>query len=102
MNEAACSAPEELTFGEALGELDTVVAALESGQLELEDSIERYERGVALLRSLQSKLADAQHRVTMLIGELEAEASDDRARTPKETADSGGGAGEAHADEIPF
>lgn len=65
--------PEQLAFGEALAELETIVTALESGQLELEDSMSRYERGVALLRALQGKLGDAQQRVTMLLGELEAE-----------------------------
>ena len=63
----------ELAFGEALGELETIVAQLESGQLELEDSLARYERGVALLGALQAKLTDAQQKVTVLIGELEPE-----------------------------
>lgn len=65
---------DELAFGDALVELETIVAALESGQLGLEDSLERYERGVSLLRSLQGRLADAQQKVTMLLGELESEA----------------------------
>ena len=73
--------PEDLTFGEALSELETIVAALEGGQLELEDSLTRYERGVALLRTLQAKLADAQQKVTMLIGELESETAEAE-RTP--------------------
>ena len=64
---------DDLTFGSALAELDEIVAALEGGQLELEDSLGRYERGVSLLRALQAKLADAQQKVTMLIGELESE-----------------------------
>lgn len=61
----------ELRFGEALAELETIVAALESGQLDLEDSLERYARGVELLRACRAKLADAQQKVTMLMGELE-------------------------------
>ncbi len=69
-------APEDLSFGEALGELEGIVSTLESGQLELEESLSRYERGVALLRALQAKLADAQQKVTVLIGELESEASE--------------------------
>lgn len=64
---------EELAFGQALGELEAIVAGLESGQLGLEESLERYERGVALLRSLQGRLSDAQQKVTTLLGELEAE-----------------------------
>lgn len=64
-------------FGEALSELETIVSQLESGQLELEDSLVRYERGVALLRQLQGTLAEAQQKVTMLIGELEAESTEE-------------------------
>lgn len=63
----------EMTFGASLSELERIVADLESGQLELEDSMSRYERGVALLKGLQAKLADAQQKVTMLVGELESE-----------------------------
>lgn len=65
---------DALPFGTALQELEGIVGALESGTLELEESLDRYERGVALLRSLQSRLTEAQQKVTMLLGELEAEA----------------------------
>jgi len=69
---------EEMRFSDALAELETIVSALESGQLELEESIARYERGVALLRACQARLAEAEQKVTMLMGELEADdASDD-------------------------
>jgi exodeoxyribonuclease VII small subunit len=64
-------AAEGLRFGEALAELETIVASLESGQLELEDSMDRYTRGVELLKACRAKLADAQQKVTMLMGELE-------------------------------
>lgn len=67
----------DLTFGEAIGEIESIVTALESGQLELEESLARYERGVALVRFVQSRLSEAQQRVTMLIGELESEAQSD-------------------------
>ena len=71
MEDANKAPVEDLSFGEAMRELESVVAQLEGGQLELEDSLERYERGVALLRALQARLADAQQRVTVLLGELE-------------------------------
>jgi exodeoxyribonuclease VII small subunit len=96
MSDPTCPVPEELAFGEALAELDQVVAALEGGQLELEESLVRYERGVALLRSLQGKLADAQQKVTMLVGELEAEASE------QSTVSAEAKAGAAGDDGIPF
>jgi exodeoxyribonuclease VII small subunit len=62
---------EELRFSEALTELEAIVAALEGGQLDLEEGLARYERGVALLRASQAKLAEAEQRVTMLMGELD-------------------------------
>jgi len=77
MSDSTCATPDELSFGDALSELDAIVAALESGQLELEDSLTKYERGVVLLRALQSRLTDAQQKVTMLIGELEPDVADD-------------------------
>ena len=68
--------PEELKFAEALAELERVVAQLEGGSLEIEDSLARYERGVVLLRALQSRLTEAQERVTVLLGELEPDSDD--------------------------
>ena len=46
-----------LSFKEGLDELATIVRSLESNQIELEQSIESYERGVALLASLQKRLS---------------------------------------------
>lgn len=73
MGEQANQAITEMSFGDALGELESIVVALEGGQLELEESLSRYQRGVELLQALQAKLADAQQKVTALIGELEGE-----------------------------
>lgn len=67
--------PDKMRFSDALVELEAIVSALESGQLELEESISRYERGVALLRACQARLAEAEQRVTMLMGELESESA---------------------------
>jgi len=76
MSEAVVRPVDDLSFGEAMNELETIVSALESGQLELEDSLTRYERGVVLLRALQSRISEAQQKVTMLIGELEDESAE--------------------------
>lgn len=57
-----------LTFREAMNELSAIVEALESNTLELEESLVKYERGVALLRYLKSSLADAQQKVEVLHG----------------------------------
>lgn len=75
MSDAPAS-PDEMRFSDALTELESIVCALEGGQLELEDSIARYERGVALLRACQTRLVEAEQRVTMLMGELEQDDTD--------------------------
>ena len=62
---------EDLSFKEAQDELETIVRSLESGTLELESSLELYERGVTLLRSLKSRLDAAEQKVEALMGELE-------------------------------
>lgn len=70
---------EQLTFRQALAQLDEIVGKLESNTLELEDSLVGYERGVALLGSLQTRLSQAQQKVEVLMGELDA-APDDKTR----------------------
>ena len=67
---------EELSFREAMAELDRIVALLEDNSLELEESLKEYERGVHLLRLLKTRLNDAQQKVEVLMGELSGEAED--------------------------
>ncbi len=71
---------EDMTFGAAIEELEGIVRRLESGHLELEESLAQYERGVALLAHCQKKLGAARQRVTMLLGQIEA---DEAAQTPQ-------------------
>ena len=68
---------DQMTFREAMAELEGIVSKLESNTLELEDSLAAYERGVALLRDLQGRLTGAQQKVDVLMGTLEPEVSDD-------------------------
>jgi exodeoxyribonuclease VII small subunit len=44
--------------------------------LELEDSLEKYSRGVLLLSSLKKRLGEAEQKIDVLMGEL-SEAPDD-------------------------
>ena len=67
---------DELTFREAMAELDSIVNVLEGNSLELEDSLKRYERGVELLASLKRRLTEAEQKVTVLMGELSGEQED--------------------------
>lgn len=60
-------AVEDMTFKEASIELEQIVRALESGDLELEESLERYGRGVELLKSLRERLSGAEQKVRVLL-----------------------------------
>ncbi len=68
---------EEMTFREAMVELEQIVSELESNTLELEASLVKYERGVALLRYLRKNLTDAQQKIEVLMGELDTSVDDD-------------------------
>lgn len=68
---------EDMTFREAMAELEGIVTLLESDTLELEESLERYGRGVTLLASLQKRLDAAKQQVDVLMGELEAAPDDE-------------------------
>ena len=50
---------DEMTFREASAELDGIIRQIESNTLELEDTLKAYERGVALIASLQKRLSEA-------------------------------------------
>lgn len=67
MSEQSYRPIDEMTFKEASIELEQIVRSLESGDLELEDSLERYGRGVELLKSLRARLADAEQKVRVLL-----------------------------------
>jgi exodeoxyribonuclease VII small subunit len=53
-------------FESAMAELDQLVEKMEAGQLPLEESIAAYQRGAALLKFCEAKLADAEARIQVL------------------------------------
>lgn len=57
----------KLSFEEALKELEKIVAQLEQGKVELEKSIEIYERGTQLKAHCEAKLKDAQSRIDKIV-----------------------------------
>ncbi|HLW72003.1 MAG TPA: exodeoxyribonuclease VII small subunit [Candidatus Binataceae bacterium] len=56
----------ERKFEDELADLEAVVTRIDSGELSLEDSISAFERGVALVRSLNQKLDQVDRRVEIL------------------------------------
>lgn len=57
---------EEMSFEEAMQELETVVGQLERGDVALENSIQLYERGAALKARCEVKLKDAEEKVAAI------------------------------------
>jgi exodeoxyribonuclease VII small subunit len=69
MSDAKRSPPDVtgMSFEDALAELEQIVRGLESGQQKLEDAINAYERGAALRRHCEAKLAEAEARVAAIV-----------------------------------
>ncbi len=60
------AAPDQLSFEQALGELEAIVAAMERGEVPLAESLEQYERGVQMIKRCRSLLAQAEKKVELL------------------------------------
>ena len=54
-------------FETALAELESLVEQMEKGELSLEESLQHFERGVALTRACQQALKQAEQKVQILL-----------------------------------
>lgn len=97
--------PNIKDFESALAELETIVKTLEDGQLPLEQSLEHFERGVALSRFCHTRLDDAERRIELLTergGTRPAPAAIARAATADHGAGEPDAEGGPNDDDIPF
>jgi exodeoxyribonuclease VII small subunit len=67
---AAPKPVSELTFEQALDELDALVRRMEAGELGLDDALAAYRRGAELAKHCQGKLAVAEQEIRKLDGEI--------------------------------
>ncbi len=56
----------DMSFEQAMKELEEVVGKLERGEVALEDSIKLYERGAALKKRCEAKLRQAEEKVAAI------------------------------------
>jgi exodeoxyribonuclease VII small subunit len=56
----------DMKFETALAELESIVASMEDGKLELEASIAAYRRGMELMKHCQCQLTDAEEQIRVL------------------------------------
>ncbi|HLH78154.1 MAG TPA: exodeoxyribonuclease VII small subunit [Candidatus Binataceae bacterium] len=54
-------------FEDGLADLEAIVARIDSGELPLEESIQAFERGVALVRALNQKLDEVEKKIEVLV-----------------------------------
>ncbi|SJL82667.1 exodeoxyribonuclease VII small subunit [Vibrio palustris] len=79
----ASKKPENMSFEDTISELDQLVDKLENGELALDDALKKFERGIALARSGQAKLDDAEQRVSILLNNSDTEALSDFTDSPE-------------------
>jgi len=68
----------KLSFEQAIKELTGIVTQVEQGQIPLADSLQQYERGMALIKHCREILQKAEKRIEKISRE---EQSEDRIRT---------------------
>ena len=59
-------AKKKITFEESMQELETLIRALEQGQMPLEDSFKAFERAMELKKALQAMLDEGDRRIRVL------------------------------------
>lgn len=61
------SADKPPDFEKSLAELEHIVTRMEAGELSLDESLQQFERGVALARACQQALQTAEQKVEILL-----------------------------------
>ena len=54
---------EKMSFEDAIKELTSIVGKIEQGQVPLQDSLEQYEKGMALIKHCRTILQKAEKRI---------------------------------------
>ncbi len=60
------AAKKKLTFEQQLETVEALIARMEDGNLPLEESMKRYEEGMAMLSAMEKELASATQRLTVI------------------------------------
>jgi len=68
---------KELNFEETMKELEEVVQKLETGDLNLDDSIKEFEKGMELSKSASKYLEEAEKKITILVKDKTGEITEE-------------------------
>jgi exodeoxyribonuclease VII small subunit len=75
---------EKMSFEEAIKELTNIVGKIEQGQIPLQDSLEQYEKGMALIKQCRTILKKAEERIEKITKEQDSENIDRQEKNPDE------------------
>ncbi|MEO0513045.1 MAG: exodeoxyribonuclease VII small subunit [Planctomycetota bacterium] len=79
----ADAAPADRPFDETMGEVESIIESIESGELGLEDSIKAYERAAGLMKKCRTML----HAAELKVEEINALLRDDQDQADPMTKD---------------
>ncbi|MGN1271022.1 MAG: exodeoxyribonuclease VII small subunit [Clostridia bacterium] len=68
---------KELNFEETMQELEKIVQELEKGELNLDDSINKFEEGMKLSKNASKYLEEAEKKITVLINSKDGEITEE-------------------------
>lgn len=75
---------DKLSFEEAIKELTNIVGKIEQGQIPLQDSLEQYEKGMALIKQCRTILQKAEERIEKITKEEDSQDSSRHEKGPDE------------------
>ncbi len=81
-------AKKPLKFEQALSRLEEIVTAIEQGEIGLEESIERYEEGMGLIRHCRTVLSEAELKIQKLQADADGELKEEPLDVPSDESDS--------------
>jgi len=84
------TAPETLTYEQAVGELESIIDRMESGETPLEEALADYERGVGLLRRCREIITAAEQKIEYLKSATESSGAAPGAADESSAADGPG------------
>ena len=64
---------KKLTIEQQLEAVEALISGMESGSMPLEESMRRYEEGMAMIASMEKELQSAQQRLTVIRRSAEGE-----------------------------
>jgi exodeoxyribonuclease VII small subunit len=77
----------DISFEQAIEDLTGIVNKIETGQVSLADSLEQYEKGMAMIKHCRGILLDAEKRIEQIAGNEDQEETDEDDADTDETED---------------